>query len=127
WHWQHDGKIEGIEAANYEKNYGVIAHGDSVRLNFKTGKNIGSRFYLLAANQTKYEMFRLRGQEFTFDIDTSKLPCAMNGALYLASMKADGGMDAKNHAGARYGTGYCDAQCPGGKCCDEMDLWEANN
>ena len=37
-----------------------------------------------------------------------------NGAVYLVEMEADGG--AKSHptnkAGAKYGTGYCDAQCP---------------
>lgn len=53
-----------------------------------------------------------------------------------------------NKAGAAYGTGYCDAQCPRdikfingeanvkgwkdgngdmGTCCAEMDIWEANN
>lgn len=40
--------------------------------------------------------------------------CGLNGALYFVSMDADGGM-AKyptNKAGAKYGTGYCDSQCP---------------
>lgn len=65
-------------------------------------------------------------------------------------MLADGGK-AKyptNKAGAQYGTGYCDAQCPQGikfiqgqansqgwsnyagfygSCCAEFDVWEANN
>ena len=71
-------------------------------------------------------------------------------------MEADGGMSASpaNKAGAKYGTGYCDSQCPQdikfingeanvdgwggsdsdpnsgfgkyGTCCAEMDLWEAN-
>jgi len=47
-----------------------------------------------------------------------------------------------NKAGAKFGTGYCDSQCPQdikfingeanvddwkyGTCCAEMDLWEAN-
>ena len=72
-------------------------------------------------------------------------------------MDADGGAAkyANNKAGAKYGTGYCDAQCPRdlkfingeanvagwtpstndanagvgnyGSCCSEMDIWEANN
>lgn len=72
-------------------------------------------------------------------------------------MDADGGKakDATNEAGAEYGTGYCDAQCPRdlkfinglgnidgwnpsdndqnagvgemGSCCSEMDIWEANS
>lgn len=69
-------------------------------------------------------------------------------------MPADGGVSATNKAGTKYGTGYCDAQCPKdikfingkansdgwagssnnantglgktGSCCNEMDIWEAN-
>jgi cellulose 1,4-beta-cellobiosidase len=81
----------------------------------------------------------------------------VKGALYFVQMDADGGM-AKypdNKAGPKYGTGYCDAQCPTdlkfisgmpnndswkpqkndknsgngkyGSCCSEMDSWEANS
>nr|pir cellulose 1,4-beta-cellobiosidase (EC 3.2.1.91) isoform cbh1-4 - basidiomycete (Phanerochaete chrysosporium) (fragments) [Phanerodontia chrysosporium] len=81
--------------------------------------------------------------------------CGLNGALYLSAMDADGGMSKYpgNKAGAKYGTGYCDSQCPKdikfingeanvgnwtetgsntgtgsyGTCCSEMDIWEANN
>jgi len=66
-------------------------------------------------------------------------------------MSADGGMSQypNNKAGAKFGTGYCDAQCPQdikfingeanllnwttsgtgmyGTCCVEMDIWEANS
>jgi cellulose 1,4-beta-cellobiosidase len=72
-------------------------------------------------------------------------------------MASDGGMSTQpnNKAGAKYGTGYCDAQCPHdikliggeanvegwssspndpnagkgkfGTCCAEMDIWEANS
>ena len=47
-------------------------------------------------------------------MDISNLPCGLNGALYLSEMIQDGGKSAypTNKAGARYGTGYCDAQCP---------------
>ena len=57
-------------------------------------------------------MFNLLNQEFTFDVDVSNLPCGLNGALYFVSMEADGGMGGTNKCGAKYGTGYCDAQCP---------------
>lgn len=40
--------------------------------------------------------------------------CGLNGALYFVSMDADGGLSkySGNEAGAKYGTGYCDSQCP---------------
>jgi hypothetical protein len=66
-------------------------------------------------DDTTYEMFKLApNQEFTFDVDLSNLPCGLNGALYFVSMDADGGLKkySSNKAGAKYGTGYCDAQCP---------------
>lgn len=79
--------------------------------------------------------------------------CGLNGALYFVSMDEDGGLSkySGNKAGAKYGTGYCDAQCPRdlkfingeanvgewkestndpnagvgkyGSCCTEMDIW----
>ena len=62
----------------------------------------------------KYQIFNLKNQEFTFDVDMSKLPCGLNGALYFVEMDADGGVSRfpNNKAGAKYGTGYCDTQCP---------------
>jgi cellulose 1,4-beta-cellobiosidase len=82
----------------------------------------------------------------------SNLPCGLNGAVYFSEMDQDGGMKrfSGNKAGAKYGTGYCDAQCPQdikfingeanivgwnatssssgsgsfGTCCPEMDIWE---
>jgi cellulose 1,4-beta-cellobiosidase len=76
-------------------------------------KNVGSRDYLMESVD-KYEMLKLKGQEFTFDVDMSKLPCGLNGALYFVSMDQDGGKskNPSNKAGAKYGTGYCDTQCP---------------
>lgn len=88
--------------------------------------------------------------------DTSH-SCGLNGALYFVSMDEDGGVSKypNNKAGAKYGTGYCDSQCPRdlkyidgaanvdgwisssnsansgvgnfGSCCSEMDIWEANS
>lgn len=104
-----------LEGGDYAGTYGIQASGDSLKLGFVTGANVGSRSYLMApGSTTKYQMLQLLNQEFTFDVDVSKLPCGLNGALYFSEMDADGGM-AKfpaNKAGANYGTGYCDAQCP---------------
>merc|ERR1712083_47531 len=73
----------------------------------------GSRNYLME-DESHYKMFKLKNKEFTFDVDVSNLPCGLNGALYFVEMDADGGMSKypTNKAGAKYGTGYCDAQCP---------------
>ncbi|KAJ5560552.1 hypothetical protein N7513_002951 [Penicillium frequentans] len=148
-----------LEGATYESTYGVTTSGDELRLNFVTTasqKNIGSRLYLME-DDTTYQMFDLLNQEFTFDVDVSNLPCGLNGALYFVAMDSDGGMARfpTNKAGAKYGTGYCDSQCPRdlkfidgeansdgwtpsetdvnsgignhGSCCAEMDIWEANS
>jgi len=107
-------------------------------------------------SDSTYMMFKLKNKEFTFDVDVSNLPCGLNGALYFVEMDQDGGLSKfpNNKAGAKYGTGYCDAQCPHdlkfingeancedwkpsptdknagvgkyGTCCTEMDIWEAN-
>jgi cellulose 1,4-beta-cellobiosidase len=90
----------------------------------------------------------LVNKEFTFDVDVSNLPCGINGALYFSQMDESGAKKRDNKAGAEYGTGYCDAQCPHdlkfvegeansegwkdgfgkfGSCCMEMDIWEANS
>lgn len=119
----------------------LVTHG-------QYGDNIGSRVYLLE-NQNTYKKFMLLNSEFSFDVDLSKVDCGINGALYFVEMQADGGQ-AKyptNKAGAKYGTGYCDAQCPHdikfiygqanskdwkndqgyyGSCCAQMDIWESN-
>ncbi|KAG6823362.1 Exoglucanase 1, partial [Tricholoma furcatifolium] len=148
-----------LDGADYESTYGVTASGDSLTLQFvttSTQTNVGSRLYLMASN-TEYQMFDLLNQEFTFDVDVSNLPCGLNGAVYFSQMDADGGMAkySGNKAGAQYGTGYCDSQCPtdlkfiggeanvagwtpdsnsansgtgnNGACCNEMDIWEANS
>lgn len=56
----------------------------------------------------------MTNQELAFDVDVSQLPCGLNGALYFVGMDKDGGMSkySTNKAGAKYGTGYCDGQCP---------------
>ncbi|RDW70539.1 putative 1,4-beta-D-glucan-cellobiohydrolyase [Aspergillus mulundensis] len=148
-----------VDGANYAATYGATTSGSALRLNFVTQsqqKNIGSRLYLMDDEDT-YTMFYLLNREFTFDVDVSELPCGLNGAVYFVSMDADGGKSRypTNEAGAKYGTGYCDSQCPRdlkfingvanvegwdasetnpnggvgnhGSCCAEMDIWEANS
>ncbi|OIW34407.1 glycoside hydrolase [Coniochaeta ligniaria NRRL 30616] len=149
-----------IDGADYEKTYGITTPSSgALKLKFVTkndnGANIGSRVYLMASD-TKYRMFNLLNKEFTFDVDVSNLPCGLNGAVYFSEMDEDGGLSkfSTNKAGAKYGTGYCDSQCPTdikfingeanvegwggsandansgsgkyGSCCAEMDIWEAN-
>jgi cellulose 1,4-beta-cellobiosidase len=66
------------------------------------------------ADDTHYQIFNLLNQELRFDVDASNLPCGINGALYFVGMDADDGMGRYpgSLAGAKFGTGYCDAQCP---------------
>ncbi|KAF4781587.1 glycosyl hydrolase family 7 [Colletotrichum scovillei] len=137
-----------VDGADYPGTYGITSSGNELNLKFVTthayGKNIGSRSFVLLGN------------EFTFDVDVSNIGCGLNGALYFVSMDLDGGLSkfSTNKAGAKYGTGYCDSQCPRdvkfingvanvdgwnpssndanggvgnlGACCAEMDIWEAN-
>jgi cellulase len=101
--------MEGI--SDYT-NYGISTTGGSMRLDMynPTGGVASPRLYLLAEDEKNYEMLQLTGNELAFDVDVSKLPCGMNGALYLSEMKKDGGRSDLNPGGASYGTGYCDAQ-----------------
>ncbi|TVY32978.1 Endo-beta-1,4-glucanase [Lachnellula occidentalis] len=136
-----DCALEGVDYASY----GIKTNGTALTLNlFTTEDNVTSlvspRVYLLA-NDTTYDMFQLLDREITFDVDISKAGCGVNGALYLSEMSPTGNEGPLNSAGAKYGTGYCDAQCPSqnyingvanfngtlGACCAEMDLWEANS
>ena len=83
----------------------------------KYGSNFGSRIYMLDGPD-KYEMFKLKNREFTMSADMFFMPCGLNGAVYFVEMDADGGQaraaaaGGSNQAGAKFGTGYCDAQCP---------------
>ena len=106
--------LEGVDYAGY----GIFTSGSELTLKLflndsTTGavKRSSPRVYLLA-NDTSYDMFHLLDQEFTFDVDMSKMPCGSNGALYFSEMLSNGGQSELNPAGPAYGTGYCDAQCP---------------
>ncbi|EUC45124.1 glycoside hydrolase family 7 protein [Bipolaris oryzae ATCC 44560] len=131
--------IEGIQDYSTQA---VFTDGGKLRLDMfnPSGEYMSPRVYLLGEDKVNYEMLQLNGQEFSFDVDMSKLPCGMNSALYLNEMKADGGRSKLNPTGANMGWGYCDAQCSvkpfldgeanidkEGACCNEMDIWEANS
>jgi cellulose 1,4-beta-cellobiosidase len=105
-----------LDGAAYSSTYGVTTSGNSLKIDFvttSTQKNVGARLYLMA-DSTHYETFNLLNKEFTFDVNVANLPCGLNGALYMSAMPADGGVSTQsnNKAGAQYGTGYCDSQCP---------------
>lgn len=95
--------------------HGVSTNGSDLTLLMlgDDGSEYSPRLYLLNEAEDAYEMLQLTGQEFTFDVDMSKLPCGMNSALYTVEMEAKGGQGSGDVAvaGAPYGTGYCDAQC----------------
>eukprot|EP00727_Mastigamoeba_balamuthi_P007849 m51a1_g3685 putative glycoside hydrolase (534) ;mRNA; f:332177-334259 len=148
-----------LDGCDYRGTYGVTYEKDALTLRFVThgpySVNIGSRMFLLEG-EDRYRMYKLINREFAFDVDVSQLPCGLNGALYFSEMAENGGLGVgHNNAGAKYGTGYCDAQCPHdikfvggaanivdwkpspndvnsgtgkwGSCCGEMDIWEANS
>merc|ERR1719192_1814113 len=157
-----DCALEGVTEEKYQSTYGISQISDGVKLNFVTehqyGTNVGSRLYMLDESGENYKMFYLKNREFAMTFDVSKAECGMNGAMYFIEMDAKGGKGkGNNQAGAKYGTGYCDAQCPHdikfidgeanyrgwkpnpkdksknmgtghyGSCCAEMDIWEANS
>jgi len=153
-------EIDGADK-EYEGTYGIFTTQKDLTMKFVTegpySTNVGSRTYLLDQDDETYQMFHLANKEFSFDVNVSNLPCGLNGALYFVSMDKDGGKSkfSTNAAGSKYGTGYCDAQCPHdlkwingeaniidwvpsktdknagfgkyGTCCTEVDLWEANS
>ncbi|KAM7208219.1 Exoglucanase 1 [Naviculisporaceae sp. PSN 640] len=96
----------GIKVVNDSLSMKLVIRGDF-------WEQIGSKFYLLA-DQHRYEMFTLLGNEFTFDVNLSTVGCGVNAALRFVAMDEDGGMKKfpGNKAGAEYGTGYCDSKCP---------------
>lgn len=144
--------VDGVPQGDWANPYGTKQITNGIDMTLVThgqyGDNVGARVYLLDS-PNHYKMYKLLNREFTFDVDVSALECGLNGALYFVEMEPDGGSSKypTNKAGAKYGTGYCDAQCPKdvkficgeanckdwvndqghyGSCCAEMDIWEAN-
>ena len=131
--------IEGLNLTQYNTTYGITPLNNGIKMQYVTGGNVGSRVYLMKDNNT-YLKIPLLNQEISFTVDLSTLPCGVNGAVYLIEAQADGGTSAYPNvkAGAKYGEGYCDAQCPQlsfvgglanspswgskGACCNEFDL-----
>merc|ERR1719285_955256 len=138
---------------DYFDTYGISTDGTELKLTYVLPSEYGgygARTYLVDGTGTnaEYKMFTLdleNGWEFSFDVDLSRIPCAMNDALYFVEMEKDGGKS-RGSQGPHYGTGYCDAQCPDDlhhvdgeanppnadgwakrQCCAEMDVWEANS
>ena len=119
--WTCSSALPGNSAKQYRSTYGIKEIDDGIQLNFVTkdkyGANYGSRVYMLES-ENKYQMFKLKNRELTMTADMFFMPCGLNGAVYLVEMDADGGTEraeangGSNTAGAKYGTGYCDAQCP---------------
>ncbi len=106
-------QLEGIDYTSQ----GVLTEGTALTLrqyvfDGNTYKSVSPRLYLVAEDDKNYEPVKLVNQEISFDVDVSKLVCGMNGALYLSEMYMSGSRGPMNPAGAQYGTGYCDAQCP---------------
>lgn len=138
--------IEGVNTKDYWEKYGVKSlSSNSVLLKYVTkhqyGTNVGSRLLLLDSTGKKYRGLDMRGKQISITYDVSKIPCGINGAVYMVQIPLDGQLSVNNSAGAPYGTGYADSQCPRdikfaggvvnvekrGMCTAEMDLWEANS
>ncbi|KIO21211.1 glycoside hydrolase family 7 protein [Tulasnella calospora MUT 4182] len=108
----------GLEGIPSYSDLGVTTSGNALRLQFFTSPgsgspNVGSRVYLLA-NDNTYAVFKPLAQEIAFDVDVSTLECGIAVDIHFAEMAADGGIVESggwNTAGAKYGTGYCAAQC----------------
>lgn len=61
-----------VDGADYAGTYGINSDGNALTMKFVTNgpysKNIGSRVYLMDSAD-KYQLFKLKNQEFSFDVD----------------------------------------------------------
>lgn len=48
-----------LDGAAYESTYGITTSGSSLKLDFVTGSNVGSRVYLMDENDEKYRLFQV--------------------------------------------------------------------
>jgi len=99
----------------WEAPYGVNQTKSGINLGYVTqgpySINVGSRLFI--TEKDEYKQFKLIGNEVSVTVDMSKTECGLNGAIYFVEMDKNGDKGVgENHAGASYGTGYCDAQCP---------------
>ncbi|KAF8316668.1 cellobiohydrolase I-II [Clavulina sp. PMI_390] len=146
-----------LDGANYASDYNIITSGSNIRLSYITSNyGHGSRVFLLQDSAT-YQVFKPLNQEIAFTVDLSNVPCAASASVRLLGMDSDGGVSRfpANSAGAKFGTGYCDATCTksmkfvngkanvigwtpsnydttagsgsSGSCCAEVDLLEGNS
>jgi cellulose 1,4-beta-cellobiosidase len=105
--------LEGVDYANVN---GITSSGNALTLRYATESQFGtarnSRVYLMETPDL-YKTFTLADNEIAFDVDLSAVGCGLNSKLFFVAMDADGGKAAypTNRAGAKYGTGYCDATC----------------
>ncbi|CRK40455.1 hypothetical protein BN1723_015727 [Verticillium longisporum] len=104
-----------LEGEDYENTRGIGTTGDAISLRYLNNQSLptaNSRVFLMAS-ETRYQTFTLLGNEIAFDVDLSNVGCGLNAALYFVAMSPDGGSNKfpTNRAGAKYGTGYCDASC----------------
>nr|BAF57392.1 putative glycosyl hydrolase family7 [uncultured symbiotic protist of Neotermes koshunensis] len=113
---------------DYEKDVGVTVSGGTVKQrlvspNYQNYKVIGSRLYIVDADDKYYQLFTFIGKEFTYTVDMSEIPCGVNAALYTVEMPKAG----KTPGGVEYGYGYCDANSVDGDSCAEFDIQEASS
>ncbi|KAH6671000.1 exoglucanase 1 [Plectosphaerella plurivora] len=105
-----------LEGADYAGMHGITSSKDALTLRYATQSQFGttrnSRVYLMES-PTLYKTFTLADNEVAFDVDLSAVGCGLNSKLFFVAMDQDGGKAAypTNRAGAKYGTGYCDATC----------------
>lgn len=105
-----------IDGADYKGTYGIKTDGHTISMEYRTPQafstNLNSRVFLLEGVD-RYQTFTLMNNELSFDVDVSDVPCGLNAALKLVQMDADGGQGRFENmkAGAKYGSGYCDAWC----------------
>jgi hypothetical protein len=97
----------------------ITASGSSITV------SAGPRFFMTQSCQSSFgsgggvfSSVKLIGGSISFTVDVSKLGCGTNAAFYLVSMPGGSATSTTDF--------YCDANCVGGQCCPEMDLFEAN-
>lgn len=115
-----------LEGAGSNYKDGMKTDDDSLSLKYHIqwdfADTMNNRVYLMK-DEHLYQTFTLMDSEVAFDVDLSKVPCGLNAAFRFLAMDEDGGMARypSQKAGAKYGTGFCDASCsrsvrfPGGK------------